>query len=93
MGPSLIGFSKRAELYASTTLFGKGQEAAIQGKRQVSGLGYDGTGGSVKAEGLGDGLTCAEDAIAKLRLTLPPISWAALRLPWAEFIRDRRTGF
>jgi len=29
-------------------------------------------GGSVKAEGLGDGFTHATDAIAKLRLTLPP---------------------
>jgi len=30
------------------------------------------TGGSVKAEGLGDGLTQGKAAIAKLRLTLPP---------------------
>jgi len=34
-------------------------------------------GGSVKAEGLGDGLTHVKDAIAKLRLTLPPASTAA----------------
>jgi len=32
------------------------------------------TGGSVKAEGLGDGPAHGKGAIAKLRLTLPPIS-------------------
>ena len=31
-------------------------------------------GGSVKAEGLGDGPTRGNVAIAKLRLTLPPVS-------------------
>jgi len=30
------------------------------------------TGGSVKAKGLGDGLTHGKTAIAKLRLTMPP---------------------
>jgi len=33
-------------------------------------------GGSVKAEGLGDGCLESEKAIAKLRLTLPPLSIA-----------------
>jgi len=30
-------------------------------------------GGIVKANGLGDGLTHGQDAIAKLRLTMPPV--------------------
>jgi hypothetical protein len=38
-------------------------------------------GGIVKAEGLGDGPAHGKVAIAKLRLTLPPTSWATLRLP------------
>jgi len=33
---------------------------------------YCGSGGSVKAEGLGDGSCFDRFAIAKLRLTLPP---------------------
>jgi len=33
------------------------------------------TGGIVKAEGFGDGLTHTNGAIAKLRLTLPPTMW------------------
>jgi len=37
-------------------------------------------GGSVKAEGLGDGPTHTEDAIAKLCLTLPPASSASFLL-------------
>ena len=32
------------------------------------------TGGIVKAEGLGDGLIHVHGAIAKLRLTMPPLT-------------------
>jgi hypothetical protein len=50
----------------------------MQGQRKVPKAGPVGaspssaTGGIVKAEGLGDGLTQGKAAIAKLRLTLPP---------------------
>jgi hypothetical protein len=47
---------------------------------------FSDTGGIVKAEGLGDGPTHPKDAIAKLRLTMPPIMLAdfafALSRPW-----------
>jgi hypothetical protein len=40
---------------------------------QLSSRMEDIPGGSVKAEGLGDGLTHGKAAIAKLRLTMPPM--------------------
>ena len=46
----------------------------LQGERKVTK-----GGGSVKAEGLGDGPTHEKVAIAKLRLTLPPDFAIALR--------------
>jgi hypothetical protein len=51
----------------------------IQGKREgpkadlLGASPFSATGGSVKAEGLGDGSTHAKAAIAKLRLTMLPI--------------------
>jgi hypothetical protein len=39
-------------------------------------------GGSVKAEGLGDGPAYRKIPIATLRLTLPPTMGVTLRLPW-----------
>jgi len=45
-------------------------------------------GGSVKAEGLGDGPAHVNLAIAKLRLTLPPMSWTILCSPWNSHCPD-----
>jgi hypothetical protein len=38
-------------------------------------------GGIVKAEGLGDGLTQSQVAIAKLRLTMPPGNYVTSHTP------------
>jgi hypothetical protein len=43
----------------------------------------DTTGGIVKAEGLDDGRTHSQVAIAKLRLTLPPGEYTAPRAPYS----------
>jgi hypothetical protein len=54
----------------------------------VNHIGLDFPGGSLKAEGLGDGLTHGKAAIAKLRLTLPPAMSDDFALTVGEFLFD-----